>query len=93
MDDVKASSQTQSAHHVVQCPNIGDINVYVQVLLTDTCAATLRVSKKFITRTHVSDLEKALWTPAFTLKVRSSVAVRSTASENVQKINHSIVPT
>jgi len=32
MDDVKASSaQAQSARHVVHCPHIGDVNVYVQV--------------------------------------------------------------
>jgi len=42
MDDVKGTSASQSKHHVVQhhvvhCPNIGDINVYVQVLHTVEC--------------------------------------------------------
>jgi len=31
MDDLKVASQSTSQHHVVHCPNIGDINVYVQV--------------------------------------------------------------
>jgi len=33
MDDVKAASQSTSLHHVVSCPNIGDVNVFVQVFI------------------------------------------------------------
>ena len=31
MDDIKATLQPQLSHHVLQCANIGDVNVFVQV--------------------------------------------------------------